>query len=476
MKRIIITISIVLVILLVAPLTLTVIGFATPSQFDETYYGELGYMLDRLESAERKKIVIIGNSANAFGLRTDVMSKEFPDYDVINFGLYGAIGTKAMLDIAKPSISRGDVVILAPEQISQSLSLYFSPKEMWMAADGDFGLLGRLSADDVPGMVGNFPNYVAEKFDCLLRGEKASADGVYAQSSFLTEDGSDAGYMTYERAYNVMPGGYDANGLISYDPSIVGDGFIDYVNSYYEDVWAKGAQMFWAFSPVNSLALSDDGYTPDDFYDYLSDNLKFCVLGDPNRYVLDYEWFYDNNVHMNSAGMFVHTSLLTDDVKTALAIATPTEIELPEKPEIPARAPETGDNSDADCFTYAERENGLTITGLTEKGSSRVSLVIPSIYDGKPVVSFAANVFAGNKTLSALTVGNNVRMLYDRAFEGCTRLTRLVIPQSSPNEIGVGTALLSGADNCRVYVPRASLDIYRTHYNWGMYRDKISAY
>ena len=67
---------------------------------------------------------------------------------------------------------------------------------------------------------------------------------------------------------------------------------------------------------------------------------------------MDYEWFYDSNLHMNSAGMYVYTRQIVEVLKAQLSIDTETKIDIPEKPEIPADDAEEGDNADAACFTY----------------------------------------------------------------------------------------------------------------------------
>ena len=56
----------------VLPLTLFGSVFWTPPRYDETYYGELSHMVDRLKETEGKKIVFVGNSAMAFGIRPEI--------------------------------------------------------------------------------------------------------------------------------------------------------------------------------------------------------------------------------------------------------------------------------------------------------------------------------------------------------------------------------------------------------------------
>lgn len=381
MKKAVIAVTLTVLLSLILPVTLSVAGFCTPAVYDATYYGELRYMVGRLKSAEGKKIVLVGNSALAFGVRTDFLESEFPAYQAVNFGLYGAIGTKTMLDLSKVNIGEGDIVIVVPEQLGQSLSLYFSAENVWMAADGAFGILGQIAKENRAAMAGGYGRFVSDKFSYLSRGTKPTAEGVYAQSSFNDEEGSECGFMTYDRPFNIMPNGYDANNLIRFEPCLAEREFIDYLNDYVAYADGRGATVCYGFAPVNGLALSD-GTTEeqiDGWYDFLSKELDCPVLGDPNNYILDYEWFYDNNVHLNSAGMSVYTRRLTEDIKAFLGDSTPTSIALPEKPEVPVAPSADGENGDADCFVYEDGEGGVIVAALTEKGKGKSELTLPAL-------------------------------------------------------------------------------------------------
>ena len=129
-KRIIATILTFLIACLIMPVTLIIVGFATPSQFNETYFAELGDMYDRLCGIKGKKRVIIGTSSVAFGVDSALIEDQLAlageEYSVVNFGLYGALGTKIMLDLSENRINEGDIVILAPEPYSLTMTNYFS--------------------------------------------------------------------------------------------------------------------------------------------------------------------------------------------------------------------------------------------------------------------------------------------------------------------------------------------------------------
>lgn len=476
MKKYILKIAILIIVIFV-PICLLFIGFCAPAQFDETYYGELGHMYNRLKSAKGKRIILVGNSALAFGVRADLMAQEFPEYEIVNFGLYGAIGTKAMLDLSRVNISEDDIVVILPERNEQAQSLYFSATETWMAMDGNFAMLAQLEQKNAEAMAGNYLTFLAQKYKYISTGEKPLASGVYTQASFNNSLGEEVGYMTYERKYNIMPGGYDANGIVDFSGGL-SEEFVEYLNEYNRFIQSKSATAYYGFTPVNQLGLSD-GTDETVFYEHLTmlaKHLDFGIIGNPADYIMDYEWFYDTNYHVNSAGMYIYTARLVEDLKAELKILTDNSIKLPEKPQIPMHDTVQGDDSDAAYFTYENYENGVCITGLTDAGKEKNSFVIPTSIEGKPVLCFAASVFAGNTKITEITVQENVNVFYDNSFNGCKRLTKLVLTHQSPYAIGVGTQLLNGAENCNVYVKSDVVDLFATHYNWGGYRNRLLGY
>ncbi len=481
--RIVLGVALAVIFFAAIPLSLLGSVFLTPSRYDETYYGELTHMVRRLKDTEGKRIIFVGNSAMAFGILPELIRAEIPGYTAVVFGLYGAIGTKAMINLSKAGIREGDIVVFAPEQYAPSLSLEFSASEMWFAADADYSLLDYMPGEDKEAMAKAFVDYAQSKFSYTADGTKPETDGVYMQSSFDDGEGNEVGYMTYDRPYNTMPFGYDANSLISFRTDIFGEGFVDYVNEYASYVRSVGAEIYYGFSPANRLGL-EDGTTQETlnaFYDALGGLFEMEIMGHPSDYVMDYEWFYDSNLHMNSSGMYVYTRQLVEDLKTQLMIDTETQIEVPEKPQIPSGGEvEEGDDTDAACFTYeivADEAQGTevaVITGLTEAGREKNSLIVPSSYEGRRVTLFEADVFQGHTRLASVVIPGSIMMIFDGSFSGCTRLQEIRLRHEIP--CGVGQDLFAGTDGFRICVPADAVELFATHYNWGAYKEYLVGY
>jgi hypothetical protein len=355
------------------------------------------------------------------------------------------------------------------------MSLYFSAPEYWRAADSNSKLTYAMLESAGGELVANYPSYVAEKVKYAKNGGLNST-GVYSQASFNNESGEEVGYMTYQREYNEMYGGYDKTAMVSFDESIIGSGFLDYLNEFASKIKSKKADIYYGFVPVNELAVESEEKA-ETYCNYLKSNLNFPLLGHQGRYVMDYEWFYDNNVHMNSYGMYNYSYLLCEDLKVELNDTTPISFSVPEKPEVPVTEVEDGNNTDADCFTYEVQDESVVLTGLTEEGLERTTIVIPTKIEGLPVVSFLPSVFAGDTTISEIYVPSSIRVIEDYSFNGCTRLSKLIIEHETLTGLSTGTSFLEGADKCYVYV---NSDIFNDLVNgcgggWEVYKSRLKS-
>lgn len=499
--------------------------------YDETYYGQLSPMVRKAAETEGKKLLVLGSSSVAFGLDSALLEeglrKEGLDITVCSFGLYGAIGTRTMMELSRDLLKEGDVLVFAPEPFGQSLSDYFSAEHLWYAMDGDRSLFWRMEPESQGSLVGNYVSFVHRKSAYVSAGTKAKPSGVYARASF-----DENGDMTKaDRPGNVMPMGYDANNRIRLVPELYGEDFLVYINDYFDELTRKGVEVVFAYAPMNEAGM--EPYTEDSLkvYDYfLRKNLRCPVLGDPREMILPAEWFYDSNYHLNESGMELRTIRLLNDLKTHWGITTKTELPLPEMPALlsPEDAagkeeketrgngaaggeeeagngaaengtPEGGEkrdwNADAHLgealppeetdpeafadealFLYEEGETSVTIVGVREAAKAKTLLCLPPERNGKPVTEFTETALRNLSALEEVVLPESLRLLHDGCFSGCSSLRRVTLRQRNPALLQVGYELLAGTESCKVIVAdQEALSEYVNNYFWGFYADSLEA-
>lgn len=469
MKRLTMRILACLALLLAAPVTLCLLAFGIPAQYTETFLGELLHKVDALAEAKGSRVVVIGGSGVAFGQCSDLLEKELDGYTVVNFGMYAGLGSTVMLDLAEDFIREGDIVIFSPEQSEQTLSLYFSPESMWQAADGRFDLLASLSGRDLGAVLAQLPYFAADKFQHFRSGTAPIPEGIYRQDAFNEYgDISDP-----QRTQNIMAGGFDPDMPIDFDTALPSEAFLSRVNTFADACAARGARFFYRFCPMNAMAVTETGWQrADDYFARLRQLLDCEFLGGPQDSILDARWFYDTNFHLNSAGAVVNTAVLAAQLKAAMGDSAPVSIQMPEMPGFADVSVLGGDNRHGGYFLYDTAGETVRIVGLTDEGARQEQLTIPVSYDGKAVVTFEPEVFAGNTVIREIVVQENISRIGDGSFVGCTALERLVIRSASAEHCTVGRDLLKGTD-CLVYVPAESFSTYQTNYFWSVHAGRL---
>lgn len=447
-------------------------------RYAQTYYGELAKMYDNLANTDGKKIVVIGNSNVPFGLDSalaeSLLKQAGLDYSVCNFGLYGSLGTRFMCELAENQIKSGDIVIVATELYAQTMSTYFSAEEAWYALDGNASLMWQFPSETRKMLVAGYIDYAAKKYDLYKKGQFADGSDVYAQSSF--DDNCDL--KNYPTDYNVMQDGVDGNNPIAFDTALVSDEFCDFINDFADRIAKKGASVYYSFAPINNAAVSDEEMTKkDEFFAYVSKNLRFSVISDIDDYLFDKEWFYDSNFHLNTSGRVLRTVQLVCDIKNQLGDNSKTECVLPDKPVLPDNGDDgEGDNSCAEMFTYRKDGNYYVVTGLTDGGKLAENLIVPYTVDGIAVKSVDATTFADNKNIRSVTLQQNIRNLPNYMFAGCDNLQQIVLLHTAPSQVSVGYELLANAPkSCNIIVPSSALSKFKNNYFWGRYAKQLAS-
>ncbi|MBQ8237712.1 MAG: hypothetical protein IJZ39_06170 [Oscillospiraceae bacterium] len=466
---------IALLLLLAIPVSLLTAGALLPDFYGDTYYAVLSRMYERLETAGKPKIIVVGGSNVAFGLDgallEALMAQQGYDYTVCPFGLYAAVGTSAMLDLSRDCLNAGDIVVLAVEPTSETMSAYFGAEAFWKCAEGDASLIAKLSREKQAALAGNYIPHVQQRYQILTSGDYPIAQGVYAASSF---DGRCD--MIFDRPGNAMAVGYDTASPVDLASVQIGADFADQVNEFCALAQRKGASVVMSFSPVNRAGLTDGSEKAvSAFFTACNTAFDCPMISDPNRYILDRGWFYDSNFHLNSAGAQLRTCLLAEDLLAWLGCYREIGFEVPAMPASIAQVQDHDANED--YFTFAPVDGGWLIAGLTERGLEQIQLQVPAAHQGKPVIGFTSDALHDADVLAELRLPETIESLPDGLFRDAGNLTRLVLEHTG-SVCSVGEDVFRDADQIRIYVPASVYPMYRDGYGcetnlWEPYLDRI---
>ncbi|MBQ7761658.1 MAG: leucine-rich repeat protein [Clostridia bacterium] len=85
---------------------------------------------------------------------------------------------------------------------------------------------------------------------------------------------------------------------------------------------------------------------------------------------------------------------------------------------------------ECDYLKYNETAEGLCITGLNEKYSSKTDVYIPATINGKRVAKIGDNAFLNNQIIEKVEIANGIETIGKKAFSACANLKELIIPDS----------------------------------------------
>ena len=98
---------------------------------------------------------------------------------------------------------------------------------------------------------------------------------------------------------------------------------------------------------------------------------------------------------------------------------------------------------------------------------------LTSVTIGNGVTSIGESAFEGCTSLTSVTIGNSVTSIGFYAFYGCTSLKEVYCKPTTPP---AGGSWMFNASDFKIYVPRASVDAYKSAEYWWNYSSYIVGY
>lgn len=463
MKKFITKFLIILLITLLPVFSYLSYGkFIQQHKYEDSFYAEMKYKAERLENIEDKKIVFIGGSSLAFGLRSDEIEKA-TGYKVVNFGLYATLGSKVMLDLAIDYINEGDIVIFAPELHEDTYSLMVNYRMLHKCFENKPSLNNKLSIDDRFNMFVNYFAFIQERI-----GLEVNPSEPYTLSSFNEYGDIDSDVVKQNVLYSL----YDKGQLVSPSKKLINDDFVKYLNKYNRKIEKKKATMYLSFSPTNRLSYVSDN--TDAFESLLNEKLDFDLLGSVDSFVYHEDYFYDTNYHLNYSGSLLHSKMLSSLIKDKLNIENDYEIIVPERPM--PRYVISDEEDYSSYFVLKKFGNTYSVSNIQDEYKDSTKIIVPNQINDLVISGVMSGAFANMDKLETIILPETIEQLDGDIFTNCPNLTRIyLLNESAP--LFVGNGLLNGANpNCKIYVLESAISSYTTGYTWSNYITNIRTF
>lgn len=283
--------------------------FWVGSQHLGNYQASLLDKVERLQSLDGPKIVLVGNSNLSFGMDSSQLEAAF-GMSVVNMGLHGGLGNAFHEEMCRLGVSQGDIVILCHTDYSDDDTISDSALA-WITLEKHSQLWPLIRAKDVLSMLRAYPDYFKDSLVSKLTGEpdnQASDATCYSRSAFNLY--GDIVRRPDDR-YQFTPG--------SVEVPQVNDTCTQRINALDAYLRERGAVLLIAAYPIASGAYTPDVSEYDAFEAELRRKISCPVISHYRDYFIPYEFFYNSCFHLSEEGADIRTKQLIQDIQNWMA-------------------------------------------------------------------------------------------------------------------------------------------------------------
>lgn len=298
--------SALLVILVLISFCGVVLAFVAP-QYSFGYDASILDKIERLESINKPKIILVGNSNLSFGIESSML-EESMGMPVVNLGLHGSLGNTFHENMAKFNINCGDIVVVSHSTFDERYSGIADYSLAWITIENHFKLWKIIPLNNWPEMIVAFPEYAYKAIKLKVSGNgNQTPKGVYSRASF-----NEYGDIALERPECIHDWTAESIRL----PIEAGKNAIASINRLNDYCREKGAVLLIAACPI-----ADGEFTPDhsryrQVWDDVKASVNCPVISDIDDYFFEYSMFYDGEPHLTTEATRIRTSQLIEDLTT----------------------------------------------------------------------------------------------------------------------------------------------------------------
>ena len=289
------------------------------SYFD-TFTDKMDYLMSLKDT---QKIILFCGSSARFGYDSPMMEKAYPDYRVVNMGVYAYSNMRPQAELVSLYATGGDVLLSSPELDAIDMQFCASTdldREFFCMVESNYDLLSQLDCTGYTNIFDAFQEFNNSRQRMEARSYQDSASyydengvrqlaptyNLYGDYILYRPDNTDGKSFGIKRAY--------------YSPNYVNQNDLDGLNWVYDAFAQKGVTVLFTYSPRSSISISDDS-TPDTILaldDLLRDNLHATIISPINDSLMDPLYFYDTDNHLSTNGVQIHTNRVIEYLQSIL--------------------------------------------------------------------------------------------------------------------------------------------------------------
>lgn len=262
-------------------------------------------------SQGKKKMVFFAGCSMSYGLKSELVQNEFPDYRVINCGVIGGICATFQMDIIAQCLEEGDIFVHAPEEMSnyQLLHDYDFAMRVFVLMESNYDLLHLTDVSQNTKIFSSFREFNALRYKLISQ----SYDDF--NSSY-----NDFGDISIPRPNAPKDSFFDLEECFAI--SCLDDRTRKNLSGYYQYLKDKGVTPFFSYAPLNRNAIEKVGGSISagkEYVAFMEKSLeKNIIISSLDDYILPGNYFFDKDYHLSDDGAIVRTKTLIQDIQKGI--------------------------------------------------------------------------------------------------------------------------------------------------------------
>ena len=270
------------------------------------YMATIADKMHLLDSVASPRLILMSGSSMAFGVDSDLLSKEL-EIPVVNASLHFKLGSRFMMDQLKSSVRKGDIVLITLEYVISSKG---SCEEKLMAADFYPPAKNWIHFSSLSEEIGAYAVHRLADFKLLL-GE------VWAGTRLKPISIDDTTSVFFSKCFSKNGDllGHLNNPKPTIDVREISNEVefsrqIEDLNDFETFAKEKGVIVLFTFPSYVESGFEKNMVVIKKIEQQYRNHLRIPILGSPENSVMDDKFFFDNPFHLDAEGRRIFSSRL----------------------------------------------------------------------------------------------------------------------------------------------------------------------
>lgn len=289
----------------------TGLHYMTLPEEEESPFDYTAAMADkhqRAHSIGSPKMILAGSSNAAFNLNSEMIQNEF-GIPVVNTAIILSFGLDFMLNEIEDLAEKEDFVFLfftyyvdldGLYESKKNVASYYPRAEKYFRTD-----LRKEIASHVRATQGNTWNWI---YTNILGRESQIYELDKFTAVYKRENFNQFGDFIGHHGMQGKPE-LDQRGIMEYQNW---DDGIRRLNRFYAEMEKRGVQVFYVYTAYPYSEYEKNGEVLEAIHQDMTEGLDFPVLGRPDTFLFEDEYFFDTVYHLNREGAIKRTEMLID--------------------------------------------------------------------------------------------------------------------------------------------------------------------